>query len=77
MSHRPAAAAVIEAVATRAGVDETELPPLYDAVDPDALDNLVARWAGGSPQSAGHVRFQYYGYTVLVHFDDRLVIEIE
>lgn len=32
---------VVQAVATVSGVDPLALPPLYDAVDPDALDALV------------------------------------
>lgn len=31
---------VVSAVAEEKGVDSTELPPLYDAIDPDALDAL-------------------------------------
>ena len=33
--------ATIEAVTTAKGVDPDTLPPLYDAVDPDALDDLL------------------------------------
>jgi hypothetical protein len=38
---------VVRAVARRTHRDETELPPLYDRIDPGALDSLVNRMADG------------------------------
>lgn len=60
---------VLRAVAAREGVDETDLPPLYDAVDPEALDTLLA-----SVQTDGQasVDFEYAGHSVVVS-DDRTV----
>lgn len=75
--HQLPSVAIIEAVATRADVDETELPPLHESVDPDALDALVGHWTNGAPRSDGHIRFQYYGYTVVLHADGQLVIETQ
>jgi hypothetical protein len=55
--------AVLVAVAEREGVGVSELgPPLFDAVNPDALDRLFRR-------SPGTVRFEYAGYTVTVDHD--------
>lgn len=34
---------VVEAVAAASGVDLEELPPLYDAIDPDLLDGAFDR----------------------------------
>ena len=39
-SDDPISQQVIEAVADAKGVDPLDLPPLYDSVDPDALDSL-------------------------------------
>ena len=36
----PLSKAVLSAVATHKGIDEVALPPLNDAIDPDALDAL-------------------------------------
>lgn len=44
------------------------MPPLYDVLDPDALDALVASMAGGS------VSFTYAGYRVTV--DNSRAIEV-
>jgi hypothetical protein len=55
--------AVLAAVAEREGVDETELEtPLYEAIDPDALDDLFR-------DGRGHVSFQYAGYVVTIDHD--------
>ncbi|MFB6303356.1 MAG: HalOD1 output domain-containing protein [Haloferacaceae archaeon] len=62
-------AAVVRAVSAVEGVEPTDLPPLYEAVDPDALDRLVQ-----SIRSAGFVVFSYADYTVAVHADD--VVEV-
>lgn len=56
MSHR-----VVTAVADREGVDPVELTtPLYEAVDPDALDSLF-RYGQATPVSC---TFSYCGYHV-------------
>jgi len=63
---------VVSAVAAHEGVDETELPPLYDVIDPDALDALLSSvQTGGSDQAS--VDFEYAGYRVVV-FEDRTVV---
>jgi hypothetical protein len=41
-----------------------ELPPLYDAIDPDALDAVFF-----GRDTEGCVRFQYAGHTVTVSAD--------
>jgi hypothetical protein len=54
---------VVSAVASREGVDPTAIePPLYDAIDPDALDALVA----SNGESGLHVSFTYCGYPITV-----------
>lgn len=68
----PASLAVVDAVADAEGVDATELsPPLYDAIDTDALDKLFAATRLNEGMS-GHVAFSYLGYDVTVT-DDGLV----
>ena len=57
-----ASQAVVEKLAAAEDVDPTELePPLYHAVDPDALDSLVESATG--PLT---VEFSYYGYVVRI-----------
>lgn len=52
---------VVEQVAANTGRDPDELPHLYDCVDPDALDKLIAQMV------EGHVQFSYAGQTVTVN----------
>lgn len=54
---------VIQKVATTTNSDALELPPLYDAIDPDALDALVEE------MSAGKVSFPYAGHEVTIRSD--------
>jgi hypothetical protein len=51
---------VVEQVARATGTDPLELPPLYDSIDPDALDSL-ARGPGDV-----EVSFEYAGQEVCV-----------
>lgn len=51
---------VVAVVANDSNVDVLDLPPLFDSVDPDALDGLVRS------MSDGHVSFVYAGQTITV-----------
>lgn len=53
---------VAEAVAAETGRSPTELAPLQESVDADALDKLL----GGSEDSRVQVSFTYEGLNVLV-----------
>ncbi|MFC4543785.1 HalOD1 output domain-containing protein [Halosolutus amylolyticus] len=63
--------AVIDAVATASETDAIELAdefgPLYDAIDPSALDALFDR-----EDAIGTVRFRYAGYQIVVDHDGRI-----
>ncbi|QSW98980.1 HalOD1 output domain-containing protein [Haloterrigena alkaliphila] len=54
--------AVVSAVATVEGTDPVELPPLYDAIDPDSLNQL---FASGS-ECVNRISFDYAGYSIVV-----------
>lgn len=62
--------AVVEAVADHAGVCPTDLPPLYEAVDPGALEALLSR------PGPIRVRFSYAGYRVTVLVDGDRTVEV-
>lgn len=62
--------AVVEAVAEREAVDPAALDqPLYDVVDPDALETLFPVDDAGRPRRGGHVTFVYRGHLVRVSAD--------
>lgn len=60
---------VIEAVAERENVDPTDLPPLYDVLDPDALD----RWC---QSTTGALSFEWVGYRIFVDVDERVLVTV-
>jgi|AntRauTorcE11898_2_1112593.scaffolds.fasta_scaffold86201_2 hypothetical protein len=53
--------AVVRALSEAMDVPQTELPPLYDAVDPDALDRFTRDAPSGS-----ELGFDYCGTVVTV-----------
>jgi len=72
---RPGCLPIVEAVADREGVDPSHLdPPLYQVVDPEALETLVG--SGGRPgDHPVTVQFEYAGYRVVVESDGTLEVE--
>ncbi|USZ70914.1 HalOD1 output domain-containing protein [Natronosalvus halobius] len=61
---------VVELVADREGTDPMELqPPLYDVIDPEALNALFAPTSRGQSRESGQVSFRYLGYDVTVRAD--------
>lgn len=62
---------VIEAIADAEGVNPTELsPPLYEVIDPDALENLFT-----SGLTSGKVVFNYNRCEVSVFSDEYVVVK--
>lgn len=60
---------VVSAVAAARGRDPTDLDPLFEAIDPDALDGLYERDGFGRAQSSVRVEFTYCGCEVVVDVD--------
>ncbi|RBI60511.1 hypothetical protein DMJ13_18385 [halophilic archaeon] len=46
-----------------------DLPPLYQSIDPDALEALFAPKDDGSKRSEGHVTFTHAGHHITVSSD--------
>lgn len=59
-SERSPSMQLVQEVATYTGVDPLELPPLYDAIDPVALDTCVSALTGID------VSFEYAGIPITV-----------
>lgn len=65
---------IITAIAAEEGVDTTaieppEYEPLYEVLNPEALDALFAPREDGTPRTNGRVEFSYCGYQVTVTSD--------
>lgn len=51
---------VVRTVSEESGTDTMELPPLYETIDPDALDAAI------DDLETGEIAFKYAGYSVTV-----------
>jgi len=60
---------IVNGVAALEGVDPMALPPLFNAVDPDALTTVFTATASGIRRS-GSIEFPYAGHQVRVTFAD-------
>ncbi|WP_266082460.1 HalOD1 output domain-containing protein [Haladaptatus caseinilyticus] len=66
----PIETTVINRILQHENTDPEDLVPLYEVIDPEALNLLFApRRDGSSRSTAGTVRFQYCGYQVTVTSD--------
>lgn len=61
---------VVLSISALEGAGPTDLPPLAETVNPDALDRLFSP----STEVEGSVSFEYAGYEVTVNSDGRLEI---
>lgn len=57
---------VISAVAATKGMDSMDLDPLYNVIDPDALDTLYDRSGFGRAPSPERIEFTYSGCRVVI-----------
>ena len=68
---------ILTAIAESTDQSVEDLGPLYDVIDPEALDALFAPRADGSPRPVGEVSFQYAGYWVTVSSGGAVEIDSE
>lgn len=65
---------LVSKVEDRESVSEGELPPLYDSIEPDALEELVDH-TKKTPGAELEVRFTYVGYTIVVRDSGGITLE--
>ena len=66
--------AVVETVAVASNREPKAIEPLYDVVDPDALDSLVGANGTASSRSGPTVTFEFAGHDVTVRGDGTVVV---
>ena len=71
----PVSQAVLETVADAAACDTTDLEPLYRAIDPEALDAVLAPRPSGDSGPVG-VAFTYDDYRVTVERGDENTVAV-
>jgi hypothetical protein len=67
--NRALSTTVVLAVRRVLETPETELPPLYEHVDPDALDSLFASINSEQVRADGRLTFPYAGLLVAIEAD--------
>lgn len=70
-SDEPLSFSVVRAVSRFAGEEPESLPPLYDVIDPDALDTLFTDRTGRN----GSLSFSLDAHDVTVYADGSIVVE--
>lgn len=71
-SSEPVSSTVVTGVAAVKNVDPIDLPPLYYAIDPDALDGLFQPHCSAS--ETVRVQFTFAGCDVVVDGDSRVTV---
>ncbi|WP_101294543.1 HalOD1 output domain-containing protein [Halegenticoccus soli] len=64
--HESVSEAVAMAVARAEGLDPTEMDPVFDAINADALDAIFGDRYDGTPRSGGRLTFWTRGYEIRV-----------
>lgn len=67
---------IVTAVATLEDTEPETLPPLYEAVDPDALSTVFSTTESGTTRT-GRIEFSYAGYDIVVGSGEETVVTIE
>jgi hypothetical protein len=62
---------VIKRMADEKEVSPLELSPLFEAIDPDALNDLF-HYDATTQEGGGQIQFEYEGHTVIVHSSGRV-----
>lgn len=68
ITDEPPSLAVVLAVSAALDADPDQLDPLYDAVDPDALDRIFQQG------TVGHVNFEWAGCEVVITGDSTVLV---
>lgn len=66
---------VVLLIAEQTGVEPADLPPIEEAIDPDALDTLFSS-ARTDGSRRGYVEFTYHGHHVTVPLDGDRTISV-
>lgn len=67
---------IIEAITELEGIPSEECPPLYEAVDPEALTELFRPGPNGLARMDGLVSFHYAGYVITIRSSGEISVEV-
>lgn len=75
-SETPVSQRVVENVADARNTSPLDLPPLFDCVDPDALDRLFSDGPGSTVRDQGRLTFPMAGCEVTVWADGTVEADV-
>ena len=67
---------VLHTLAEKTDTPSSDLPPLYEAIDPEALNALVES-ARREPATDLSLTFQFHGHRVVVTSDDDVTVAVD
>jgi len=67
---------IVNAVGALDGVAFDECEPVYDVIDPDALDAVLAPTPDRSDRAPVQVQFSYHGYMITVDSTGEIIIDV-
>jgi hypothetical protein len=71
----PPSERVVRKLSEAKGVDEERIEPLYNSVDPDALDAIFRDLSDGPKRGGGRVEFTHEGCDVTVRADGGVSVD--
>ncbi|WP_227380847.1 HalOD1 output domain-containing protein [Haladaptatus halobius] len=74
-TEKPLATTIVERLAAHKDVSVDDLEPIYEYIDPDALEALIAPRTDASDRIGGQITFMYAGYHVTVCRDRTIDLE--
>lgn len=72
---QPLSTTVIEAVGAATETDPTQMDPLYEVLEPSALDALFRPQSDAAPRMSGQVLFSLDGHDVAVHSCGSIIVD--
>ena len=75
MESLPLSERVVRKLSEVKGVDEERIEPLYNSVDPDALDAIFRDLSDGPERVGGRVEFTHEGCDVTVRADGGVSVD--
>jgi len=75
MESVPPSKRVVRELSDAKGVDQECIDPLYNTVDPDALDAIFRDLPDGPKRVGGRVEFTHEGYDVTVRADGGVSVD--
>ena len=73
---QPISVTVVQTVAAVTGTEPEDVEPLYDVIDPNALDALFRPVSEGSSRRTASVSFTLHGLDVTVHASGEIVVAV-